>query len=204
MSKNMTDILETLFGTKAQLGIMRFFLLNPDQDFSVIEVSNRNKVDKASARKELNGLEKIDFLSSRNKKRTKHYKLNKAFAFYNELEKMILRSNVFPECKSIKKINKIGNVRLVSTSGIFLNYPKSRIDLLIVVDNVSKIKLKNLIKSLEAEVGKEVGYMVLSSEELSYRLDMLDRFLLEFFKSPHDIIINKIPKFESIIASVRR
>lgn len=204
MNKNMTDILEILFGSRVKLRILRFFLLNPEGEFMIAELSDKNNIDKSATRKELNSLEKIKFISSRSRKRKKYYKLNKQFPFYSELEKMVLRSNVFPECKSMKKINGIGNVRLVLTSGVFLNYSKSRIDLLIVVDNVSQIKLKNLIKSLEAEVGKEIRYMVLNSEELSYRLDMLDRFLIEFFKSPHDVVISKIPKFDSIVASARR
>ncbi|MDH4330782.1 MAG: hypothetical protein OEV93_04485 [Candidatus Moranbacteria bacterium] len=200
----MTDILENLFGSRVKLRIMRFFLLNPEEDFNAIEISERNKLDKTATKKELNGLNKIKFISSKTKKRKKYYKIDKTFPFYFELEKLILRSNIFPECKSMKKISGIGNVRLVLTSGVFLNYSKSRVDLLIVVDNVSKIKLKSLMRSLESEVGKEIRYMVLTSEELMYRLDMLDRFLLEFFKSPHDIVINKIPKFDSIISNIKR
>ncbi|MFC1609116.1 hypothetical protein ACFL3M_02905 [Patescibacteria group bacterium] len=45
--------------------------------------------------------------------------------------------------------------------------------------------------------------MVLNSEELSYRLDMLDRFLIEFFKCPHNVVVNKIPKFKGIVSSLK-
>lgn len=200
----MNDVLGVLFGSKFKVRIMRFFLLNPENEYSVAEIAKKNMIDKEEVRKELNGFEKIKFVSSKIRKRKKYYKVNKSFPFYLELEKLILRSNVFPECTNVKKLREIGSVKLILASGVFLNYPKSRIDLLIVVDNVSKIKLRNLMNKLEAEVGKEIRYMVLSSEELNYRLDMLDRFLIGFFRSPYDVIINKIPKFKSIVANIGR
>lgn len=200
----MTDALEVLFGSKYKVRIIRFFLLNPDGEYAMAEIAERNMIDKKNVQKELNALEKIKFVSTKVRKRKKQYRLDRSFPFHVELEKLMLRSNVFPECSNMKKIKGIGNVKLVLISGVFLNYAKSRIDLLIVVDNVSKIKLRNLMNKLEAEVGKEIRYMVLSSDELSYRLDMLDRFLLEFFKSPHEVIINKIPKFKNMVASIKK
>ncbi|MFC1644912.1 hypothetical protein ACFL08_02710 [Patescibacteria group bacterium] len=199
----MLDILEGLFGSKTKVRMMRFFLLNSNKEFSAADIVERNKLNKNEVRKELGLFEKIKLITSSTKKRKKHYKINKEFVFYTELEKLISMSSVSPQCSSLKKVEGIGSVKLALVSGIFMNYSKSRLDLLLVADNISRIKLKKLIENLEAEVGKEIRYMVLNSEELSYRLDMLDRFLIEFFKSPHSVVINKIPRFKNIVSGVK-
>jgi len=83
-------------------------------------------------------------------------------------------------------------------SGVFLNYPKGRADLLIVGDELSRAKLKHLLESLEAEVGKEINYSIMGSEEFKYRTDMLDKFIMEFLESPYEEIICKIPNLKEI------
>ncbi|MFC1609117.1 hypothetical protein ACFL3M_02910 [Patescibacteria group bacterium] len=151
----MLDILESLFGSKARVRMMRFFLLNPNKDFSAADIVERNKLNKVDVRKELNLFEKIKLVTSSKKKRVKHYRINKEFVFYNELEKLISISSISPECGSMKKVNGVGSVKLALVSGIFVNYPKSRLDFLLVADNVSRIKLKRLIENLEAEIGRD-------------------------------------------------
>ena len=99
---------------------------------------------------------------------------------------------------------KIGDVKLVLTTGVFMNYAKGKLDLLLVVDNVSRVKLKTLINHLEAEVGKEIRYMVLTGEELTYRLNMLDRFLINIFKEPHEIFFSKVPKIKQIVSVLKK
>jgi len=61
-----------------------------------------------------------------------------------------------------------------------------------------------LVKNLEAEIGREVSYVMMSSEEFKYRMDMMDRFLMDFMEGPHDEIINKIPKLKRFISGLKR
>ncbi|KKQ43790.1 MAG: hypothetical protein US63_C0043G0006, partial [Candidatus Moranbacteria bacterium GW2011_GWC2_37_8] len=66
-------------------------------------------------------------------------------------------------------------------------------------NNVSRSKLKSVMNSLEAEIGKEVSFVLMNSEEFKYRLDMLDRFLLDFVEDTHVELIDKIPGFKRFI-----
>ncbi len=200
----MSEVLEKLFGSKVRLRLLRFFLLNSQNEYTFNEIVNKNKINKKESRSELNNLVKIKFLKSHRKGRFKYYKINLQFSFYPELESLLVKSNIFPQSKSLGKIKNIGNVKLAIISGIFLNYPKSRADLLIVADNVSRKKLNNVIANLEAEIGKEIGYMLLSTEELNYRLNMLDRFLFDFLKGPHEEVINRLPKLKRVIAGIKK
>ena len=79
-----------------------------------------------------------------------------------------------------------------------MNYPKGRADLLLVGDEMSRAKLKHLLENLEAEVGKEINYSFMSSDEFKYRTDMLDKFIMEFLESPYEEIICKVPNLKEI------
>lgn len=200
----MSEILETLFGSKARTRILRFFLLNTDGEYSVADIAQKNMLTNVQVRKELNALKKIKFVMEKSKKGQKLFILNAKFHFYPELKGLIAKSNIYPQCRSLGKIKGIGEVKLALISGIFLNYPKSKVDMILVINNVSRGKLKSVMNNLEAEVGKEVSFVLMNSEEFKYRVDMLDRFLMEFFEGPYDEIVNKIPGMKRFVAGIKK
>jgi len=195
----MSETLEILFGSKARTRVLRFFLLNPDREFSAAQVSQKNMLSASQVRKELNDLVKIKFVSKKVRKNEKSYALNSDFHFYPELKNLIAKSNSSPQCRSLAKIKGIGDVKLVLVSGTFLNYPKSKADMVLVANSVSRGKLRSVMNNLEAEIGKEISFVLMNSEEFKYRMDMLDRFLLEFLEGPHEEVINKIPGLKRFI-----
>jgi len=195
----MSEILESLFGSKAKTRILRFFLLNSEKEYSAQEIASKNMLASAAVRKEINELKKIKFLSEKIKKGTKYYTMDNGFCFHSELKSLFAKSTASPETGSLSKIKNIGDVKLALISGIFLNYPKSKVDMVLVVNNVSRSKLKSVMNGLEAEIGKEVSFVLMNSEEFKYRLDMLDRFLLDFIEGTHLELIDKIPGLKRFI-----
>lgn len=200
----MSEILETLFGSRAKARIIRFFLQNPSEEYALAEIAKKNLVSKVLARRELNVLRSIKFILEKMKKGKKYYLLNQDFPFYPELRSLIVKSNIYPQCQSLGKVRKIGEVKLALASGAFLNYPRSKADFLIVANHVSRARLGNLIKNLEAEIGKEISYVLMNNEEFQYRLNMMDRFILDFLEGPHDEIVNRLPKLKRFIAGLKR
>ncbi|HOW60442.1 MAG TPA: hypothetical protein P5548_02130 [Candidatus Moranbacteria bacterium] len=195
----MSEILEKLFGSKTRTRVLRFFLLNPDKEFRATEVSKKNMLSSVSVRKEIKELKKIKFLVEHRKRGVKFYALDKTFYLYFELKNLFAKSASSPQCKSLAKLKNIGDVKLALASGIFLNYPKSKVDMIIVANNVSRGKLKSVMSSLEAEVGKEVSFVIMNSDEFKYRIDMLDRFLIDFIEGSHIELIDKIPGFKRFL-----
>lgn len=196
----MSEILETLFGSKERARLLRFFLQNPEHEYEFSDIVRKNMLKSTNVRKELANLLKIKFVHKRSKKGGNYYELNQDFNFYPELKNLIAKSNVYPQCKSLGKISKIGEVKLAVISGVFINYHKSRADMIIVGDNISKAKLKNLMSALEAEIGKEINFVLMNSEEFKYRLNMLDKFVLEFLEGPHEELINKVSGLKQFMA----
>ena len=197
----MSDILEYLFGSKEKTRILRFFLHNPDQQYDLTTVAQRNMLDRAKTRKELENLNKIKFLFKRTHKGKSGYYLNQEFVFYPELKNLVAKDNMHPQSGSLDRIKNIGNVKLAVVSGGFINYAKSKADMILVGDGISRAKLKNLMNCLEAEIGKEVDFVLMNGEEFKYRLNMLDKFLLDFLEGPHEEVINKITWLKRFMAT---
>jgi hypothetical protein len=200
----MSTILDVLFGSRAKARLLRFFLQNPGEEFSVTEIAKKNIINKSQVRKELSILKNIKFISERMKKGKKLYILNQEFPFYPELRSLIVKANIYPQCKSLGRIKNIGDVKLAIISGIFLNYARSKADLLLVANHVSRARLGNLVRNLEAEIGREICFVLMNTDEFKYRLDMMDRFLLDFLEGPHDEIVNKIPKLRRLINGLKK
>jgi len=180
---------------------LRFFLQNPDQLYEFSDVVRKNMLKNTNTRKELQNLVRIKFAIKRTKQGKNYYQLNQDFNFYPELKNLIAKSNVYPQCMSLGKISKIGNIKLAAISGVFINYHKSKADMILVGDAISKAKLKNLMNNLEAEIGKEINFVLMTMDEFKYRLNMLDKFVLEFLEGPHEEVINKIQGLKQLIAN---
>lgn len=194
----MPEIFSQLFDSRVRSRLIKFFMLNDKQEYSSREVVRKNKISSARIARELHRFEKIKMILVRTKKGKKFYRTNTDFIFYPELRNLVVKSNTMPECRSLGQIRGLGKVKLALTSGVFLNYPKGRADLLIVGDEMSRAKVKHLLENLEAEVGKEINYSIMSSEEFKYRTDMLDKFVMDFLESPYEEIICKVPNLNEI------
>ncbi len=200
----MTDILTALFGSKARVRVLRLFLLNPDTQFTTAAIAERTQIASVDVQREMRMLERIDFVKVRRLKGRKHYRANDDFALRDQLMTLLTHATVTPECQALTQVVKIGEVHLALVSGMFLNYTKARADLFIVANDVSRTRLTKWIKALEAEMGREVRYVLLTMEEYKYRLNMTDRFLRDFLQGPYDEIINTLPHFKRTTNALKR
>ena len=101
-------------------------------------------------------LVKAGFLNIQNKEgkeSKKLYFLNKKFSFVHELKTVVIKSNLFPQCESLGKIQSLGEVQLSLISGVFVDNSKSKTDLLIVGDLISKAKLETSFRGFGSRNG---------------------------------------------------
>jgi hypothetical protein len=197
-------LFDTLFGSKARSRLIRFFLLNPGAEFSTVEVSAKTLIPRPEASRELVRLAKMKLVIERSRKGRKCFIVNENFPFYTELKSLVSKLNVHAQSQIFRKLKIVGEVKLILISGLFLNYPKSKVDMILVVNNVNRTKLKHAIAHLEAEVGKEIRFVLMNMEELHYRLNMLDRFFIEFLEAPYEEVSNKVPELKRFIAGLKK
>lgn len=190
------EILEQLFDSPVKVKLLKLFLRNSDQSFSLQDAAKRTRADLSSCRRQIQKLESIKLLNVRRKSNRKFYSVNSGFAFYKELGVLVLKSSPASKQKILKQLKVIGKVNLVILSGVFVNAENARVDLLVVGDRMSKSKFFSFIKDLEAEVGKEIDYVILSTDEFKYRYEMFDRFIRDVLEKPHEKLINKLRIFK--------
>ncbi len=186
------EILEQLFDSPVKVRLLKLFLRNKGQFFSLQEVAKRIRSDSSVCQRQIKKLESIKFINSRVKGNRKYYSINQNFAFYKELKILVLKSSPASKERILKRLKGLGRISLAILSGIFVDADNTRMDILIVGDNVKKKNLSSFLRDLEAEVGKEIDYVLLSTEDFKYRYDMFDRFLRDVLEKPHEKLINRL------------
>lgn len=184
----MPEILEQLFNSKTRAKVLKLMFRNATYAFRVKEVAERAKVDYFASRRELEKLKEMKIVNYRNKT----FMINPGFDFYQELKNLVLRSTPIAKEKILKQLKRTGKLKLIILSGVFMNIDNSRADLFLVGEGVRKRKLENLLKNLEAEVGKEIDYVIMDLNEFRYRRNMFDKFVLEMLEGPKQILLDKI------------
>jgi hypothetical protein len=80
----------------------------------------------------------------------------------------------------------------VGIAGVFVRDFEQRLDVLIAMKKFSQASIEKAIRSLEAEVGIEVRFAAMSSEDLMYRVGMYDKLTRDFFDYNHQVLVDKI------------
>jgi len=186
------EILEQLFDSLVKVRLLKLFLRNPNDFFELSEIVKRIKSSAPACRSQINKLESISLIKSKIKNKKKEYSINRDFDFYNELKTLVLKSSPASKKKILKRLKDLGRINLAILSGIFVNAENSRIDLLVVGDAIKQAKLSSFFNDLEAEIGKEIDYVLLSTKDFKYRYEMFDRFILDVLEKPHEKLINKL------------
>ncbi|MDD2766693.1 MAG: hypothetical protein PHH40_02950 [Candidatus Moranbacteria bacterium] len=197
-------LFDSLFGSKARARLIRFFILNPGVEFGTVTISEKTLISRPEVSREIVRLTKMKMVIEHSRKGKKQFSVNEDFPFYTELKSLVSKLNVHAQSQVFRKLKIIGEVKLILISGLFLNYPKSKVDMILVVNNINRTKLKHAIAHLEAEVGKEIRFVLMNSEELHYRLNMLDRFFIEFLEGPYEEVSNKVPELKRFISGLNK
>jgi hypothetical protein len=199
------EALEKLFGGSAIVKILRLFLMNQGEIIEKADVQKRAKTSVSDTTKEIKMLEEIGLLKQKSffkekkyksgkikKVREKGYIVDSAHKLFVPLQSLLIKNSPVSSDDMIKKISKHGKVSLVVLSGIFIQDPDSRVDLLIVGDTMKERSVKNTIGVIESEIGKQIRYALFDTEDFKYRLGVYDRLVRDILDYPHQIVLDKI------------
>lgn len=179
------EILEKVLGSNARVKIMRLFLLNRSQRFINKDIVNRSRVSPEIVRRELKLLSDIGFI----KKHATSWFFNSSFKYLSEFNNLLINTDTLDKSAIVNNFKKVGRVKLILISGIFIKNKQSRVDLLIVGDKMKKSKIEESIHKLEAEIGAELVYAVFETKEFKYRLNMYDKLVRDILDFPHEVIL---------------
>jgi hypothetical protein len=182
------EILGKILGNVARVKIMRLFLLNRGKVFTGKEVVKRSRVNADMVRRELRLLSGVGFIKKRGPALS-GWSFNSSFKYGTEFEDLLLSSGTLNNEDILNNFKKVGRVKLVIISGVFIKNRDSRLDLLIVGDKMKRSKIEEGIKKIEAEIGVELVYAIFETKEFIYRLNMYDKLVRDVLDYPHEILL---------------
>jgi len=152
--------------SKISQKVLGYFLLNPQEEMYLNEISRKFKVDRGNLTKKLAEWERERIVIKNKKGNLSLYRINKRYPFYNEFKKIFNKSYGLPEL--LKKIMK--NVPGLKMAVIFGSYAKNRlsaesdIDLLLVGSHKS-LALQDDILKLQNQINREINVVDMTEEE---------------------------------------
>jgi DNA-binding transcriptional ArsR family regulator len=179
------EILGKILGNPARVKIMRLFLLNRGKGFTSKDIAKRSRVNPRVVSREIRLLASVGFI----KKHTIEWSFNSFFKYGKEFEELLVRSDTLKTQSILDNFKKVGHVKLVIISGVFIKSHDSRVDLLIVGDKMKRGKIEEGIRKIEAEIGVELVYAVFETKEFIYRLNMYDKLVRDILDYPHEVVL---------------
>lgn len=186
------DPLAKLFGSSARIKLLRLFYFNEEEWYTPSEAAFRAKAGKAAARKEVLALYGNKVLRKKAAKGGTLYAANPKFPHYESLKTFLRTSSGVDDASISSHLKKTGTLRLVVLSGLFTGVPESKVDLLVVADRLDERALAAVVRTLEAELGRELRYACFSTEDFRYRVGVYDRLVRDVLDYPHRLVLDKI------------
>ena len=194
-------MIDALFGSKTRVKLLHLFLNNPGKSFYVREITRKIDEQINSVRRELSNMLEVGIITSDSSDNKLYYQINQRYEHFVSLRTIfqdghVDAMNISAPLESASSedyrsmISTISGLRMVVFSGVLVRDSTAPVDI-ILVGNVSPIKIKALISHIEKSEGREINYSLLSCDEFYYRYSIHDRFISEILNGKHSVIIDK-------------
>lgn len=183
-------ILKALFSSQTRVKLLSTFLLHPDEEYFIRELTRLLHEQINSIRRELENLRRIGLVRARHRNRKKYYHIDPEFPLFIEL-KSIFTKEIQAESPIVASLKKLPGIKLILLAGSFVG-TESKVDLFVVGD-LKKEMLEALL--LQDPNLKNVKYSIFSEGDFLYRLSLKDRFVADILSDPrHMIMANMLQK----------
>jgi DNA-binding MarR family transcriptional regulator len=202
------ETLSKLFGGENRVKVLRLFLFNPEGLFSLKQIADKAKMSSKSAKSEVDVLQKAGMVRERKviqtletKKRGKILEIKKkvicwhldpGFEYLLPLQNLLINTRPLRPNEILKRLSNVGKLKMIIVSGVFIQNPDSRVDLLVVGDNLRKGSIERIVKTMEAEIGKELTFASFETADFHYRLGMYDKLIRDILDYPHQKLLDKL------------
>jgi hypothetical protein len=182
-------MLKRLFTSNTRIKLLTLFLLKPDEEFFIRELTRKLSEQINSIRRELDNLKKMGFLRAKMKNSKKYYCVNHNFIFLEELKSIIVKA-LSSNDNIAEEVKKMGEVKLLVLSGLFVEQPTKTVDMLIV-GQMDKTRLTQYLNN-EIKTSRPVKFAIMTEEDYKYRLGCNDKFISEIISDPTNQVAVKL------------
>ena len=183
-------VLKALFSSQTRVKLLSTFLLHPEKEYFIRELTRLLNEQINSIPPQLENLRRIGLVRERHRNRKKYYHVDTEFPLYQDLRNLFAKV-VQGESPLVAGLRALPNVKIVLLAGVFCG-TESKVDLLIVGD----VK-KEVIEALLAQDPqlKNAKYSIFSEPDFLYRISLRDRFVVEIVNDPrHLLVVNHLQK----------
>ena len=190
-------MIDQLFGSKTRVKLLNLFLNNPGRAFYVREITRSIGEQINSVRRELANLVGVGVIRSDTTGNKLYYEVDTSHQFYEPLRAMFANSTAVASDVKVsagawaKRFRAVGDVRAVIFAGKLVYGSACDVDVLIAGDDISPVKLKNLIKALERDSGGSLAYTTMTFNDFYYRISVRDQFISDILAAKHEVILDE-------------
>ena len=121
--------------------------------------------------------------------------LNENFSYLSEFQRLLLKTSLITPQEITKKISKVCKVKMIVLTGLFTEHWEGGLDIMVVADKYKSATIESVMSQIEAEVGREIRYTILDTDDFKYRHGVGDRLVRDVVDYPHKVIFDKLKVF---------
>ncbi|HET8884176.1 MAG TPA: transcriptional regulator [Candidatus Saccharimonadales bacterium] len=188
-------MIDALFGSKTRVKLLHLFLNNPGKAFYVREITRLIDEQINSVRRELSNMLEVGIITSDSADNKLYYEINQRYEYYVPFRAIFADERIESAADASSVVvwhdllKNLSGARLAVLAGVLVKGSASSVDLLLVGD-ISAVKLKNTIKQIEKIEARELNYSVLSYDEFYYRLSVRDKFITEILNGKNTVLLD--------------
>lgn len=182
-------MLEAIISSRTRVKLLTLFLLNPEKEYYIREIVRMTQENYNAVRRELANLEQFGLITGQKKGNQQYYTVNRSFFLYDELQKIVLKTEGVTGILT----DHLAQLRGIECLFIYGSWARgtagaqSDIDLFIVGD-IDENDLIPLVHSCEKAIGREVNYTLMRGAEFSQRKKSGDPFVRNVTDEPKIMI----------------
>jgi len=197
MIPNIMEVLSKLFNGEGKVKVMRLFLFNPELSLTLEQIMDKSCLTPKETKLEVETLQKAGMIKSKKivqivKRKVAVWQLDPKFEYLQPLQNLLINTRPLRKDEILKRLAHVGKLKMVIVAGVFIQNPESRVDLLIVGDNLKKGSITRIMKAMEAEIGKELVFASFETPDFHYRLGMYDKLVRDILDYPHQKLLDKL------------
>ncbi len=168
-------MIDALISSRTRIKLLLRFFLNKNSQTYLRNLETEFSESTNSIRVELNRLEDASLLNSFTEGNRKMFKANDKHPLFQEIHNILMK-HIGLDRIIENVINKLGNVEKVFLTGEFAKGLDSPVIDLIIVGDVDKAYLLNLVEKAEKLINRKVRYLTFLSNEFITFSDTQDKF----------------------------
>lgn len=203
---NSLSDMDSLFSSQERIQVLRFLLFRTNQYFTEQELIQALSRKALAAGRTLVDLEKMGAIKKLRNSDTGDYvyRANKHWLLYDDFRSLFIKSQLIVEHELVRKLPKLGSIRLFVLTGMFVGDVGAPTDMLIV-GKINQRALSTLIEAFEKDIGQEVNYTALTMPEYTFRQNVGDRFIHGILENKHLVLADYLagePPIELVVEPV--